>query len=288
MNINLDEIKALRAETEKAYTSILTFLDDQIEYLTPLDIANHIAAQFKDFSENIFKTDAIFSLMKKHGNIKPITSKDADYASISMKQATVRIILSGLEKLQNKEQLIELLDARIGVAKHTLLNLMVKALYSRSGKDDKTMDGLLEAVPNNLELFSEVKLVSFFEGAVAAVKKAGGECDLIVVGPNVYMAYMKQLAKDERFGDKDTEDRGFANVMFMGIPVVMQSDYAGIDTNHAYFLSTKHLELRPFKERNFTTLNLGHVLAETHAIVWAGNFVSTKPCHRLLEMKVTV
>ena len=71
-------------------------------------------------------------------------------AEFSIKQAAVPVVISGLEQLQNagREQMIDLMEARMSVAESTLANLIVGGLYSDgTGSGGKEIDGLDAAIP---------------------------------------------------------------------------------------------------------------------------------------------
>ena len=71
-------------------------------------------------------------------------------AEFNIKQAAVPVIISGLEQLQNagREQMIDLMEARLSVAESTMANLICGGLYSDGmGAGGKEIDGLEAAVP---------------------------------------------------------------------------------------------------------------------------------------------
>ena len=71
-------------------------------------------------------------------------------AEYNIKQAAVPVIISGLEQLQNagKEQMIDLMEARLSVAESTMSNLICGGLYSDgTGAGGKEIDGLDAAIP---------------------------------------------------------------------------------------------------------------------------------------------
>src|SRR5262245_6618768 len=66
-------------------------------------------------------------------DLLPVAAQDViGSARFQIKQAAVPVVISGLEQLQNagKEQMIDLMDARLGVAEATMANLISSGLYS--------------------------------------------------------------------------------------------------------------------------------------------------------------
>ena len=71
-------------------------------------------------------------------------------AEFDIKQSAVPVVISGLEMLQNsgREQIIDLLEARLSVAESTLSNLISDGLYSDgTANGGKEIGGLDIAVP---------------------------------------------------------------------------------------------------------------------------------------------
>lgn len=299
-------------------------------------VATTIESRNREIADNISNTNAILSAIKKTGGVKPISGGSiileelnfaenpnvgwysgydtlptaaADVVSaaqFTIKQASAQVVISGLEQLQNsgKEQMIDLLDARIDAAESTLKNLIVKGIYSDgTGASGKQLTGLKAAV----SLTPAVGTYGGIDRATWAFwrnqkMKGGGtdfaatltkdtigaqllamylklirgsdKPDLIVMDENYFALYMSSLTADQKFVDTDTANRGFVNVTFMGVPVVMEPQASGMPANTAYFLNTKYLKFRPHRNRNFSSLELGRSTnqdATTTAMVWAGN-----------------
>lgn len=299
-------------------------------------VATTIESRNREIADNISNTNAILSSIKKYGGQKtisggsiileelnfaenpnvgwysgydtlPLNAADVvSAAQYTIKQASAQVIISGLEKLQNsgKEQMIDLLDARISAAESTLQNLIVKGIYSDgTGASGKQLTGLKAAVSltPTTGTYGGIDRATWTFWRNRKAKGAGtdfaGTLDkttigaqmmamflglnrgtdrptLIVMDEGYFATYMSSLTADQRFVDADTANRGFTNITFMGVPVVMEPQASGMPANTAYFLNTKYLKFRPHRDRNFTSLELGRSTnqdAETHAMVWAGN-----------------
>lgn len=292
-------------------------------------VATTIESRNREIADNISNTNAILSAIKKSGGVKtigggsmiveelnfaenpnvgwysgydilPLAAADVvSAAQYTIKQASAQVIISGLERLQNsgKEQMIDLLDARIGAAEATLQNLIVKGLYSDgTGASGKQLTGLKAAVSITPEVgtyggidratwafwrnkatklaMTKDNIQASMHSMLMGLQRGNDAPNLIVMDPIHYGLFMSTLTADQRLTDVDTANRGFRNVTFFGIPVVMESADSGIPAGTTYFLNTKYLKFRPHRDRNFTSLALGHSTnqdAETHAMVWAGN-----------------
>lgn len=299
-------------------------------------VATTIESRNRDIADNISNTNAILSAIKKSGGVKtisggsiileelnfaenpnvgwysgydtlPLAAADVvSAAQYTLKQASAQVIISGLERLQNsgKEQMIDLLDARISAAEDTLQNLIVKGIYSDgTGASGKQLTGLKAAVSitpatgtyggidratwafwRNKKMkgggidyagtLSKETIQGVMHTMLMGLQRGNDGTNLIVMDPIHYGIFMSTLTEGQRFSDVDTANRGFRNVTFFGIPVVMESSESGIPPGTTYFLNTKYLKFRPHKDRNFSSLELGRSTnqdAETHAMVWAGN-----------------
>jgi len=300
-------------------------------------VATTIESRNRVVADNISNTNAILSAIKKAGGVKtisggsiileelnfaenpnvgwysgydvlPLAAADVvSAAQFTIKQASAQVIISGLEQLQNsgKEQMIDLLDARISAAESTLQNLIVKGIYSDgTGASGKQLTGLKAAVPaiNTTGTYGGIDRATWafwrnqsrrggvggqFTGPLAketifaqmlamqmSLVKGGKKPNLIIADENYYTLFMLSMTPDQRFTDTDTANRGFQNITFMGIPVVMEPQSSGMPASTMYFLNTDYLKFRPHRDRNFTSLELGRSTnqdATTHAMVWAGN-----------------
>lgn len=125
-------------------------------------IATTIQNRSGVIADNVTSNNALLMKLKQRGNIKtfsggntifqelsfasngnagwysgyetlPIAAQDVlSSAEYTIKQAACPVTISGLEQLQNagKEQIIDLLDARVNVAESSMANLIASGLYS--------------------------------------------------------------------------------------------------------------------------------------------------------------
>jgi hypothetical protein len=85
-------------------------------------------------------------------DLLPTSAQDVlSAAQFSLKQAAVPVTISGLEKLQNsgKEEMLDLMDARLDVAEATLANIITQGCYGDgtawNGKSLVGLDAAVEA-----------------------------------------------------------------------------------------------------------------------------------------------
>src|SRR5574343_1413184 len=125
-------------------------------------IATTIQSRSGAIADNVTKNNALLGRLKQRGNIKtfsggniileelsfaengnagyysgyealPIAASDViSAAQYDIKQAACPVTISGLEQLQNagKEQIIDLLEARLNVAESSMANLLAAGVYA--------------------------------------------------------------------------------------------------------------------------------------------------------------
>src|SRR6185436_5483765 len=125
-------------------------------------IATTIQSRTGTIADNVTKNNAILMRLKERGNIKPfgggnvimeelsfqangnagwysgydllpIAAQDViSAAQYDIKQAACPVTISGLDQLQNsgREQIIDLLEARVNVGESSMANLISQGLYS--------------------------------------------------------------------------------------------------------------------------------------------------------------
>lgn len=299
-------------------------------------VATTLESRNGQVADNISNTNAIFSAMRKYGGFKDVTGGSTIFeelnfaenpnvgwysgydtlplaasdvisaAQYTLKQASAQVVISGLEMLQNsgKEQIIDLLDAKISAAETTLQNLLVKGLYSDgTGASGKQLTGLKAAISltptvgtyggidratwafwRNKKMkgggvdyagtLNKDNIQGVMHSMFMSLQRGSDKPNLIVMDPVHYGVFMSTLTADQRLSDVDTANRGFINVTFFGVPVVMESADSGIPTGTTYFLNTKYLKFRQHRDRKGSTLDLGRSTnqdAISHAVAWAGN-----------------
>jgi hypothetical protein len=240
----------------------------------------------------------------------PIGAQDViSAAQFDIKQAACGITMSGLEMLQNagKEQIIDLMEARIKVGEATMANLIAQGLYSDgTAAGGKQMVGLQVAVSKtpatgvyggidraNWTFWRNQAAVGVggaataaniqqkFNAMYAATSRGADHVDLIMVDNGYWALYMASLQTLQRFQDSAMAKLGFPSVQYMQSDVVLDGGIGGYaPVNVAYFLNTKYIFLRPHRARNFVPLDPSKRYsvnqdAVVQLLAWAGNLTAS-------------
>lgn len=309
-------------------------------------IATTIQSRTGNIADNVTSNNAILMKLKKRGNIKtfsggntilqelsfaangnagwysgyetlPIAAQDViSAAEYPIKQAACPVTISGLEQLQNagKEQIIDLLDARIQVAEDSMANLISTGLYSDgTAASGKQIDGLakqvtaapatgviggidravwafwrnqtFDASTDGGAATTAANIQTYFNRMWSRLVRGSDRPDLIMVDNNYWSFYMSSLQAIQRFTGADTANLGFASVKFMDADVVLDGGIitagnSAVPASTAYFLNTKYLHYRPHANRNMVPLSPGQRYsvnqdAAVQIMAWAGNLTSS-------------
>lgn len=299
-------------------------------------IATTIQSRTKKIADNVTDNNALLAYLRKGGNIKtfsggnvilqelsfrdngnagyysgydllPVTAQDViSAAQYDIKQVAVPVVISGLEQLQNsgKEALIDLMDARLGVAEASMANLISSGIYSDgTGSGGKQITGLNAAVPVvNTNTYGGIdantytfwrNVVSNTSGVTASTIQASWNAlyaqlvrgsdkpNLIVVDNTTWSLYVNSLQAQQRFASVEKGEAGFDTLKFMGADVVLDGGIEGnCPLNTAFFLNTKYIHWRPHADRNMVPLspNKRYAVnqdAEVQILAWAGNLTTS-------------
>jgi hypothetical protein len=288
-------------------------------------IATTIQNRSGELADNLTNNNALLRRLKQRGNVRPFgggnvimeeimyndpnTNNANSYSGyetinispdspISAAQFTITqyadaVTMSGLEMLQNssKEQIIDLLDARMNVSEARLLNRIASDIYlDGTGNGGKNITGLAAAVPDspttgtyggidraNWAFWRSQKFSGTTDGGSAVTSaniqaymtrlalslvRGNDKADLIVADNNYYNLYVNSLQAIQRvMTDGSANDVGAlgASLKFFGggtsADVVLDGGIGGAATaNHMWFLNTKYIFLRPHKDRNFVPI----------------------------------
>jgi hypothetical protein len=237
-------------------------------------------------------------------DLLPVAAQDViSAAQFDIKQAACPVVISGLEQLQNagKEQIIDLLEGRLGVAEATMANLLAGGVYSDgSASGGKQVVGLDAAVPvdpttgtyggidrktwtfwqsqvDSVAAVTASNVQGFLNTMWAVLVRGMDRPDLILMDPIWWGAYMASLQALQRFTSPDKAKLGFPTIQYMDADVVLDGGIGGfITTKTAFMLNTKFLFWRPHSARNMVPLspNRRYAInqdAEVQIIGWAGN-----------------
>lgn len=240
----------------------------------------------------------------------PISASRWEY-----KQAAAAVSMSGLDIIQNsgKEQIIDLIDARMEVAEAQLANLISTGIYSDgTGSGGKQITGLQAIIADspssstvggiNEGTYTWWKNISYdasTDGGTAAtssniqsymnrtalqiVRGTDGP-DLIVADNNYYRLFLESMQAIQRVTSEEMAAAGFASLKYYGAgratDVVLDGGVGGAcPANHMYFINSRFLFWRPHAQRNFVAIGGDRMATNQDAIVkligFAGNMTAS-------------
>lgn len=221
-------------------------------------------------------------------------------ADFDIRQAAVAVIISGLEQLKNagKEQMINLLQKRIGNAEKTMVNGLSNDLYSDGTADGgKQVDGLQAAVTTspttgtygdinaaNYEFWrNQHKNTAVTSDNIKDVMiemwtelcRNSDKPDLIAADNKYYRVYWAALQDQQRFTNPAVGRMGFSNLKFDSADVILDGGVNGSAPDDAmFFLNTDYIYWRPHRDANMTPSTDRFPInqdAMARLIFWAGN-----------------
>ena len=296
-------------------------------------IATTIESRTKKIADNVTDNNVLLKKLSTKGNIKtfsggskilqelsfaentnagwysgydllPVGISDViSAAEFDIKQSAVPVVISGLEMLQNagKEQMIDLMEARLNVAESTMSNLLAAGVYSDgTGSGGKEIGGLDASVPVDptMGTYGGISRVNFafwrsqIETSVALDKdniqgtmnamwasliRGKDHPDCIIMDNVAWELYVASLQAQQRFHQAETGNLGFATLKFMGTDVYLDGGIGGNATaSTIYFLNSDYLFYRPHANRNMVPLSPNRRYAtnqdaEVQILAWAGN-----------------
>lgn len=288
-------------------------------------VATTIENRSRKIADNVLNNNAGLAYIKDSGNVKsisggskileelsfaengnagwysgydllPVAAQDViSAAEFYLKQCAVPVTISGLEQLQNagREQMIDLLESRIGVAEATMANMLANGFYSDGlGAGGKEIIGLDAAVPidtvtgrvdNGTYGLIDRNSWPFWrpyysKPAVALTKdtvqgafndvwsqlvRGKDRPNIIIVDNFMWGIYMASLQAQQRFTDPSKGQLGFPTIKYMDCDMVLDGGLyfpssawgPGAPSKTAFFLNTKYLKWRPHAQRDMVPLN---------------------------------
>lgn len=287
-----------------------------------------------ELADNVSKGNALLMRLKEKGSWKPASGRtivqELEYAEngtfmyysggevlnigasdvmsaaeFDWKQAACAVTATGLEiDVQNvgKEQVIDMLEARIKNAQKTMRNNICSGMYSAgTGTGGKQLGGLQLLVPDDPTTgtvggISRVNF-SFWRSQVYDATTDGGaatsatniqayfntlwlrcvrgtdKTDIILTGSAYYSFFWSSMQAIQRVTDPKMAQAGFQNLMFNTAPVVYE-DNTGMPSQRAYFLNTDYIFFRYAPRRLFKPLERVQSInqdAIAQLITFAGN-----------------
>lgn len=225
-------------------------------------------------------------------------------ARFPIKQASIAVVLSGLEMIQNSgdEAKLSLIAERTESAQLSFENQMSAGVYSDgTGYGGKQIGGLgllVSKIPSagvvgGLDRSTQVwwrnisvnantdvrgvvtptNVLSYMNSTAIAVKRNGDGANVIVADNNYYQAYLSQLQNVQRItSESGSRGLGFTSLKYFAVgkemDVILDGGRNGqIPNNTMYFLNTDYLHLRPSRERNFKVVGGDRANVNQDAIV---------------------
>lgn len=301
-------------------------------------IATTIESRSRKIADNVLSNNAGLARLKKKGKVKPFSgghkiiqelsfaeNANAGYysgydilpvaasdvisaAEYTIKQAAVPVVISGLEMLQNagREQMIDLLEARISVAESTMANLLSDGFYSDgTGSGGKEITGLGAALPIDPTAASyggiDGNTFTFWQNYVknssntstieadandiwANTQRGADRVDLILCDNVWWKAWLAVQQGRIHWVNTSSADSGFQTLKFFDADIVLDGGIytggvtgaSGAPTGTAFFLNTDYLHWRPHRDRNMVPLSPNRRYAvnqdaEVQILAFAGN-----------------
>ncbi|PAY07182.1 phage major capsid protein [Bradyrhizobium sp. UFLA03-84] len=285
--------------------------------------------------DNITNNNALLSVLKQKGKQKPFTGgreifqelryaqnqtfmwySGTEFLNISLnetmtgarfpiKQASIAVVLSGLEQIQNAgdEQMIDLIEARVDTAEDTFWNQMSAAVYSDgTGFGGKQLNGLallvskaptsgivggldrsqqvwwrnsaINANTDTRGVVSATNIQSYMNSMTLGLKRNSDGVDMIVFDTNYYGFYLASLQAQQRIttAPSSKAGAGFTSLKYYGagkeVDVYLDGGKNGqIPVNTGYFINSDYLFYRPSAKRNFVVIGGDRTPTNQDAIV---------------------
>jgi hypothetical protein len=301
-------------------------------------VATTIQSRSRKIADNVTRNNAILARLSQRGKVRtfsggnvileelsfaenpnagfysgydllPVAAADViSAAEFQIKQFAVPVVISGLEQLQNagREQMIDLMEARINVAEATMANQLSTSIYSDgTGNGGKEITGLNAAVPtaptsgtygginratwsfwrsgkfnatsDGGAALSSANIQTYMNAMWSRLVRGSDRPDLIVADNTMWAFYMGSLQPQQRFTDPSSANLGFPSIKFMDADVVLDGGIGGAaPAKTSFFLNTKYLSWRPHAQRNMVALSPDRRYsinqdAEVQILAWAGN-----------------
>lgn len=285
-------------------------------------IVGAIESRRRKISDNVTKNNALLSHLREKGRVLtvsggslileelafaengnasfysgydtlPTSPQDVlSAAQFSLKQAAVPVTISGLEKLQNsgKEEMIDLMSARLDVAEGTLANIITQGCYGDgtawSGKSLVGLDAAVEATAtaSQTSTYGGISRTSFpfwrssctstsatintaatvqavVNAAWADVVRGSDQPDFGIMDNNFWKDWVASLQQIQRISDPSRAKLGFATTQYMNMDIYLDGGVGGFAGSGSategtfYLLNSKFLKFRPHKDRNFVALS---------------------------------
>jgi len=296
-------------------------------------IATTIENRSGEIADNVTMNNAGLAYIKKSGNVRSFSGGSIIYEELSfaangnagwysgydllptaaqdvlsaaqynIAQAACPVTISGLEELRNagKQQIIDLMDARLNVAEASMANLLAAAFYqdgtAAAGKQMVGLNAMVPTTPTTgtyggidravwnvwrpqvttMALAATSATIQLAMDQVYAGLVRGRDAPNLILADNFMWAqYVQSLQLLQRFTGTSEGNLGFPSIKFMNADVVLDGGIGGfISARTMFFLNTKYMFFRPHSARNMVALSPNRRYAvnqdaEVSVLAWAG------------------
>jgi hypothetical protein len=210
-------------------------------------------------------------------------------AEFQYRQAYANITISRMDELKNsgKEQIVNFVKSKVQMAEKTLADNLGTGLYNAGTTTNAieglhlvtdvtgTYGGIAKATYSWWQAKQDTSTTAL---TIAALRGLVGDCTVDSDGPTAitclqdyYDDLYGLLQPQQRFTDTETANGGFKNILFEGIPVIVDSHATSA---HMYLLNEKYLELVVHKDEDFRFEPFTKPInqnASSAKVYWAGN-----------------
>jgi hypothetical protein len=218
--------------------------------IVPLNYAQATANGFYTGTETLDTTDN-----------EVITAAQFDW-----KQTYGNITLSRLDELKNMgdQQKVDFVKSKIKIVEKSMSETLGTSLYNTGGtaneiqglrmaiNADETYGGIAQASNSwwqgQEDTSSTTLTLSLLQGLMGDATEGADRPDAIYTTQDIFDIYHGLLQPQERFQDSDTAKGGFRNLMFSGIPFIVDSL---CPASHLFGINEDHLKLYTHRSENF-------------------------------------
>jgi hypothetical protein len=188
-------------------------------------------------------------------------------AEFDWKQYYANITVTRIDELKNsgKSQIVNFVKAKVQAAERTLANLLGTDLFG-DGTTANSFYGLAAICAGTGSTYGGISKTtySWWRGqadstttalTVGNIRGMIGDCSIDSDGPtvavttqNVFDNVYSLLQPQQRFQDSDTAKAGFKNILWEGIPMIIDSHVAAGDL---YFLNENYISMIVHKDEDF-------------------------------------
>lgn len=299
-------------------------------------VTTTIDSRTRALADNITNNSALLRRLRRRGNARPVSGgrqivQEIDFAATTntgwysglgtlttaafehataaefpIREAYASMIVSGLEMAQNRgrEQMIDLVEARVTNMERALMNLLNTGVYSDgSGGAGTQLGGLALLVPltntntvgginrntatwwRNLAQRSSVNyggaataatILNHMGRTFNAVTRGTDVPDLIPADGIAYQLFLDAMSDRQTIIDTEMAEAGFVTAKFRNADVVMDSGVGGaIGANTMYFLNSDYIFYRPMSGMDVYRVGTDREPTNQDAMIriigWKGN-----------------